>query len=172
MQYIIDGYNLLKTDPELMMLQRFGLEAAREALIKRVGSAAGLRAASQVTIVFDGHQSGNATETVQRQGRIIIVFSKLGETADDVIKRMVRQSATPSDIRIITRDWEIKDVTRAAGAASTMLTRRLPPKPKKSFGKDSDDEASGWDNTTRKRGPSKRLPKNQRKSKPTDDVYW
>ena len=85
----------MKTEPELAMLQRAGLELAREALIKRVNSAAGLKTAGQITIVFDGHQNGNATESSQRYGRIIVIYSKLGETADEVIKRMVRQADTP-----------------------------------------------------------------------------
>lgn len=175
MDYIIDGYNLMKTEPELAMLQRAGLELAREALIKRVNSAAGLKAAGQITIVFDGHQNGNATESSQRYGRIIVIYSKLGETADEVIKRMVRQSDTPENIKVITRDWEIKDVVWAAGSGSTNISRRPTPKTKKSSvgnkNKEADDNP-GWNATTRKRGPSKRPAKSQRKPNPNKDVYW
>ena len=174
MLYIIDGYNLMKTEPELAMLQRAGLELAREALIKRINSAAGLKTAGQITIVFDGHQNGNVTESSQRYGRIIVIYSKLGETADEVIKRMVRQSDTPENIKVITRDWEIKDVVWAAGSASTNISRRPTQKTKKSAvsSKDANEDKPAWNSTTRKRGPGKRPAKNQRKPDPNKDVYW
>lgn len=173
MHYIIDGYNLMKTNPELAMLQRLELEVAREALLKRVGSAAGLKTASQITVVFDGHLSGNTAETVQRRGRIVVIFSKLGETADEVIKRLVRQSVAPEVIKVITQDWEIKDSITAGGASSTNITRRPSIKSKNTKNTAEDEaEDKGWNASTRKKGPSKRAPKRQRKPGSKSDIYW
>ncbi len=113
--FIIDGYNLMKTDPELAMFMRHGLEYAREGVIKRVDNAAGLKNARSITIVFDGHLSGQAVETRQRRGRLVIIFSKLGENADEVIKRLVSGYTTPAEVKVISRDWELKDAAHQAG---------------------------------------------------------
>ena len=168
--FIIDGYNLMKTDPELAMLLRGGLEFAREALIKRVEMAAGLKAAGSITIVFDGHQGGQPQETRQRRGRMLIIFSKLGETADDVIKRLVASYSTPEEVKVITRDWELKDAARQAGQTSGIIKRR--PGQLKNKPENEDVAESGWNGTTKKKGPGKRTPKSSRRKGPGDDVYW
>ncbi|HEX2916396.1 MAG TPA: NYN domain-containing protein [Chloroflexia bacterium] len=168
--FIIDGYNLLKTDPELSMFQRIGLEYAREALIKRVDFAAGLKKASSITVVFDGHTGGQPVETRQRKGRIMIIYSKLGETADDVIKRMVAGYADPDEVKVITRDWELKDAARVAGQSSGVIKRK--PQPRHTRSAKDDEDYEGWNNSTKKKGPAKRQPKNARKKGPGNDVYW
>src|SRR4051794_24407476 len=122
--FIIDGYNLMKTDPELAMFMRHGLEYAREGVIKRVDNASGLKNARSITIVFDGHQGGQSVETRQRRGRLVIVYSKLGETADDVIKRLVLTYASEQEVKVISRDWELKDAAREAGQSSGNIKRR------------------------------------------------
>ncbi len=167
--FIIDGYNLMKNDPELAMFIRNGLEFAREGLIKRVEMAAGLKQARSITIVFDGNKNGQAVETRQRRGRIVIIFSKLGETADDIIKRLVAEHTTPAEVKVITRDWELKDAARQAGQTSGVIKRR--PSQIKPPVREEDD-SDGWGGSTKKKGPGKRNPKNSRKKGPGNDVYW
>ena len=169
--FIIDGYNLMKTDPELAMFMRNGLEYAREGVIKRVDNAAGLKNARSITIVFDGHQNGQAVETRQRRGRLVIIYSKLGETADEVIKRLVLGYATEQEVKVISRDWELKDAAREAGQSSGTIKRKQSLNQARQQAA-KDDDGSGWNNSTKKRGPSRRAPKNSRKKGPGDDVYW
>jgi uncharacterized protein len=168
--YIIDGYNLMKTDPELAMLQRGGLEFARDALIKRVEMAAGLKKALSITLVFDGHKGGQVEETRQRRGRILIIFSKLGESADEVIKQLVASYTSPQEVKVITRDWELKDAAREAGQTSGTIKRR-PSQVRPNPGAEDNDEG-GWRGTTKKKGPDKRNPKSKRRKGPGNDVYW
>lgn len=174
--FIVDGYNLMKTDPELAMFMRHGLEYAREGVIKRVDNASGLKQARSITIVFDGHQGGQAVETRQRRGRLVIIYSKLGETADDVIKRLVLTYPNEQEVKVISRDWELKDAAREAGQSSGNLKRRQSLNGGRSqTGSKSgakDDDGAGWNNSTKKRGPAKRSPKGSRKKGPGDDVYW
>ena len=172
--FIIDGYNLMKTDPELAMFMRFGLEYAREAVIKRVDNAAGLKTAASITIVFDGHLSGQPVETQQRRGRILVIFSKLDENADSVIKRLVANYASqPDQAKVISRDWELKDAARAANQSSGNIKRRtsLNQARHNHNHKDEEDPAT-WNKSTKKKGQPKRQPKNTRKKGPGDDVYW
>ena len=173
--FIIDGYNLMKSDPELQMFQRFGLEYAREAVIKRVDNAAGLRTASSITIVFDGHINGQPVETKQRRGRLLIIFSKLEENADSVIKRLVTTYAQPNEVKVITRDWELKDAARDANQTSGVIKRRVSlnqTRQNQSHKNEPEDDGSGWNNSTKKKGNPKRQPKNTKKKGPGDDVYW
>jgi predicted RNA-binding protein with PIN domain len=169
--FIIDGYNLMKTDPELAMFMRHGLEYAREGVIKRVDNAAGLKNARSITIVFDGHHSGQAVETRQRRGRLVIIFSKLGENADEVIKRLVSGYPTEGEVKVISRDWELKDAARQAGQTSGNIKRRESLNRTRQQAAREED-ASGWNNTTKKKGPSRRPPKNSRKKGPGNDVFW
>lgn len=167
MHIIVDGYNLMKTDPELAGYQAISLEYAREAVIKRVLSASGLKGVANITLVFDGHLTGQTTQTTQRRGRITVIYSKLGESADEVIKRLVAQS--PGDeIKVITRDNELRTTVGASGATSGMMKRRAfnSQQPK------SENETSGWNKSTDKKGPSKRDSKKGRKRGPGNDVYW
>ncbi len=173
---IVDGYNLLKTDPELAMLERAGLEFAREALLKRLLSASGLRAARSITVVFDGHKNGYSHETTERwaNGRILVIYSKLGESADEVIKRLVaraEQAGTGANTRVVTRDWEIKNAASQSGASSSMMKRR-PSFEKAREQAQADEDANGWNQTTRKKGPAKRTKKSDRKRGPGNDIYW
>ena len=170
--FIIDGYNLMKTDPELAMFMRHGLEYARESVIKRVDNAPGLKNARSITIVFDGHQGGQDVETRQRRGRLVIVYSRLGETADDVIKRLVLTYASEQEVKVISRDWELKDAAREAGQSSGNIKRRQSLHKSRQQSTVQEDHGAGWNNSTKKRGPAKRSPKNSRKKGPGDDVYW
>ncbi|MEI7553818.1 NYN domain-containing protein [Candidatus Chlorohelix sp.] len=162
----VDGYNLMKTDPELALYQKAGLEFAREAVIKRVNSAAGLKKAVSITIVFDGHHEGKERETVERKGRITVIYSKLGESADDVIKRMVSAHPQANQVRVITRDNDLRMTVGLSGANPGMI-KRHPASPTK---KDDDSEDSGWNNSTRKKGQSRRA--SRKKRGPGNDLYW
>lgn len=173
-EVIVDGYNLLKTDPELAMFQKDGLEFAREALIKRLLSASGLRSARSITIVFDGHKNGYSYETTERRanGRLTVIYSKLGESADEVIKRMVAsRNSQAANVRVITRDWEIKDAASQSGATSGVMKRRPSFEKARQQSRENED-AEGWNQSTRKKGPAKRTKKSDRKRGPDNDVFW
>ena len=58
-----------------------------------------------ITVVFDGWQGGWSTEKRERKKGIDLIFSKLGEKADEVIKRLVREKG--SGAIVITSDREI-----------------------------------------------------------------
>ena len=54
---IIDGYNVLHTQPQLVALMRSDMEQARHQLVRHIETAA-LAMADQVTLVFDGKERG------------------------------------------------------------------------------------------------------------------
>ena len=107
MLLIIDGYNLLHVGRSLTRLSATDLQRERDRLIDRLAAYRRGRLCD-ITVVFDGWQSGWATENRGRQKGVDLVFSKLGEKADEVIKRMIREKG--AGVTVITSDREIARV--------------------------------------------------------------
>lgn len=110
---IIDGYNLLGARGGL----RGDVEAAREALIRDLAGYR-QRKSHPVTVVFDGWRSGHPLEQAEWRDGIQVVFSKHGEQADAVVKRLAAQYGTAC--AVVSSDHEIVNFARARG--STVLT--------------------------------------------------
>ena len=108
MHLIIDGYNLLHVAHSLIHLDSIQLQWERDRLIDQLSAYQLLRPCG-ITVVFDGWRGGWSTEKREKKKRIELVFSKLGEKADEVIKRLVKEKG--SGVIVITSD---KDIARYA----------------------------------------------------------
>jgi len=164
MHIIIDGYNLIRQSQRLKEIERYDLQAGREALVEAVAAYRRLKP-FPVTIVFDG---GDALPGMPRRDQlkgIRLRFSKTGELADEVIKRIIGREK--ANALIVSSDREIIDYAQTKGAAtisSVEFDERLEmAQYMDSKGMDDAVPASGWQATTRKTGPSRRLPKRKRK---------
>jgi len=116
MHIIIDGYNLIRQSDSLRRLERFSLEQGRAELIKRVAHYKKLKN-HKITVVFDGWINGSAREERLREEGVYIVYSKKGETADEVIKRMAI-AGRGGEIIVATSDRDVTDsVVKAGGVA-------------------------------------------------------
>ena len=62
-----------------------------------------------MTVVFDGWQGGWNTEKMEKRKEIEIIYSKLGEKADEVIKRLIKEKG--SEAIVVTSD---RDISRFA----------------------------------------------------------
>jgi len=76
------------------------------------------RTGHEVTVVFDAWREGGERETSLKTGGVTVVYSRLGETADSVIKRIV--SRQDRKWVVVTSD---RDVASAAWAASSVAIR-------------------------------------------------
>jgi predicted RNA-binding protein with PIN domain len=103
---IIDGYNLIG-------IYHKDLKKEREKLIDSLISYR-KRKGHEITVVFDGWKTGEAKETQSIVSGIRIIFSRIGENADSVIKRII--STEKHDWIVITSDREIKDFAFSSGA--------------------------------------------------------
>jgi uncharacterized protein len=108
MHLIIDGYNLLHVNRSLIRLNSTQLQWERDRLIDQLSAYQKLKPCG-ITIVFDGWQGGWSTEKRERKGGIEIIFSRLEEKADEVIKRLAKEKG--SGAIVITSD---RDVARFA----------------------------------------------------------
>jgi len=112
MHIIIDGYNMIRQSDTLRRCERLSLEAGRNALIHRVSIYRKLKG-HRMTIVFDGWGAGPATEERDRQEGVDIIYSRRGEKADDVIKRMVEKRQ--EEMVVVTSDRGIADFVHHRG---------------------------------------------------------
>lgn len=84
---LIDGYNLIGT-------AHGNLEEARKELIEALQQYAVIKK-HDITVVFDGWKSGRKDQTRTRQAHVTVIYSRLGETADVAIRKMLKPDAKP-----------------------------------------------------------------------------
>ncbi len=109
-QYFLDGYNAVNQIPHLAQKT---IREAREGLVRLVetGGFSG-SPRNEVTIVFDG-QAGIVY--FRKPSGTKVIFSA-GETADDLIKRLVERSGNKKNVYVITDDKGLSQNVRDFGA--------------------------------------------------------
>ncbi len=162
---IIDGYNLIRQSKKLSALDQQDIQLGREALVDMLATYKKIKA-HRITVVFDGTRSPLLSQQRDRQKGITIVFSHNGESADTVIKQMARKEGEKA--LVVSSDLDIVRTVEARGAA-TISAAEFENKLTLShyagaMGLDR-DAYNGWQPTTKKKGPSRRLSKKQRKTK-------
>ena len=128
---LVDGYNVIKNTPELLaMEQRQSLASAREALVRQL-NAKYRHTPHQVVVVFDGQQ---ARETQERIQCIRLIYTRQGETADEVIVRLAREAADRQQTTVVvSNDAQVRSNVTAVGgqtASSKELADHLNTPPK------------------------------------------
>lgn len=80
---LIDGYNLIGVNHS-------SLKEARDRLIEMLVFYKNKKN-HEITIVFDGYKTGTGYETVQYKAGIRIIYSAVGNKADDVLKSIIEK---------------------------------------------------------------------------------
>ncbi len=111
MDVIIDGYNLIASEYGL----RGALEHKRNGLVQQL---ARYRKAKGffVSVVFDGWKAGQFNETSEKVDGVTVIFSRLGEKADNVVVRLARQRG--SGCVVVSSDGEVRSSVEKFGAAA------------------------------------------------------
>jgi len=163
MHLIIDGYNLLHVNRSLIRLNSTQLQWEREHLIDQLSAYQKLKPCG-ITVVFDGWQGGWSTEKRERKGGIEIIFSRLEEKADEVIKRLVKEKG--SGAIVITSD---RDVARFAErmVVSVISSEQFREKLEVSVNKFEDlfEEEEEEEKGIKKKGLSRRLSKKEKRAR-------
>jgi predicted RNA-binding protein with PIN domain len=120
---IIDGYNLLGAGSRGKSAGEAWSEAAREDLLRRL-AAYRQRRGHAVTVVFDGWRAGGPSEQRDHRGGVQLIYSRRGEQADEVIRRLA--STYGAGCAVVTSDAEIGRSARAAGALVIMAQEFWP----------------------------------------------
>ncbi|MEI7591503.1 MAG: NYN domain-containing protein [Deltaproteobacteria bacterium] len=119
MNIIVDGYNLIRQSIPLRSAEKISLEAGRRALLVAL-DAYQQQKRHQITVVFDGWEGGTPQEERDVFKDINIIYSKLGEKADEVIKRIVAQGS--DNFTVISSDRDIANyvIRRGYSAISSL----------------------------------------------------
>ncbi|MEV0730041.1 NYN domain-containing protein [Polymorphospora sp. NPDC050346] len=117
---VVDGYNVTKRG-----FAEMSLEQQRKRLITGLGGIAA-QTGDEVTVVFDGAERVHGLPPAPRGVRVL--FSRKGETADELIRRLVRAEPAGRAVVVISSDREVADGVRRHGAyplGADSLLRRL-----------------------------------------------
>lgn len=157
MRWLIDGYNVIRRDPDLRSREAESLEAGRKALLALVARLA-QGSSDHFTVVFDGARVGGAAPA---GGRVQVVFSRPPASADDVLMRLAGQWGNGAVV--VTSDRAIADRARRARCAvlgAEEFLARATAAVGGSAGEDGAREEPDADDRARpKRGNPRRLSK-------------
>jgi predicted RNA-binding protein with PIN domain len=138
------------------------MEKAREALLSLL---AGYRKGRphDITVVFDGYRNGMAVEQHAIFNNVKVIYTHLGEKADDVIKKLI--SRERKDWIVVTEDRDIVDHAWAVGSVPVHPDRfmgivekstRHRPSEEITEADDEDDEYGGHERKGNAYQPSKK----------------
>lgn len=110
--YYIDGYNVIHHSSTLQPLAMQDFEAAREALIEKVGRFCA-STGTTAKIVFDGR--GRRIQPMERLSHypgLEVLYSPGHQSADTVIERIVYTSQDRRNVIVVSADRGIRDLCR------------------------------------------------------------
>ncbi len=160
MLLLIDGYNLLHSGRTLVHLNAIELQWERERLVEKLAIYRQIRP-FDILVVFDGWQGGWVTEKREKKKGIDLIFSKAGEKADEVIKRIVREKG--AGVTVITSDREISTYAERL-SVPVIPSEQFQEKLKRinlGAGKSVEDEERTQG--VKKKGPSRKLSKKEKR---------
>jgi uncharacterized protein len=111
---LVDGYSLLHGWPDLAAGQPRYSAAAREQLIHmlaRYADASG----TPVTVVFDGSRPRGGPAQAEGDAGIEVLFSRAGQTADQIIERVTHRMKSFGEVLVVTDDYAERDTVIALG---------------------------------------------------------
>ena len=157
MRWLIDGYNLIRRDPDLRAREEESLEAGRTALVHLVAGTA-RESRDDFTVVFDG---ARVTGGSPSGGRVEVLFSRPPRTADDELMGLARRHGAGAIV--VTSDRRIQDAARRAHcpvlAAEQFLQRLTAASQPPGLADPTDEEE---DRPREKRGNPRKLSKEAR----------
>jgi predicted RNA-binding protein with PIN domain len=111
-----------------------------------------------ITVVFDGWRTGRGQESQHVTGRIKVIYSRIGENADSVIKRIISSErrewiVVTSDREIAAYAWSSGSVPVSSDNFLSAMERNRPTA--------ADEDEEGYPEPRRK-GSSRKLSKKDR----------
>ena len=162
---IIDGYNLIRQSNSFSDFDRQDIQLGRETLVDTLAAYRRIKH-HKITVVFDGTNAPPFSRHENQIKGIKVKFSRKGELADSLIKRMVNREREKA--LVVSSDLDIVNFAAAKGAA-TISSSDFEEKITMAVyidtkGLEREDEG-GWVPSTQKKGPSKRLSKRTRRNR-------
>jgi predicted RNA-binding protein with PIN domain len=158
MRWLLDGYNVIRRDPDMRSREAQSLADGRTALLHFVAAVA-RRCGDDFTVVFDGARVAGGEPV---GGQVQVIFSRPPQSADQVLITLASQLRDASIV--VSSDRTVRDAARRAGAAVVSAdefldaagTMEPSPQEQKEDEEDDDDTPAG------KRGNPHRLSREAR----------
>lgn len=114
---LVDGYSLLHAWPELAPGKARHSMAARDeliAILTQYRDAIG----TPISIIFDGGGAPKGTAKPHSTPALEVLYSKAGQTADDIIERVTHRLLRYGDVLVVTDDFAERDTVIALGGSA------------------------------------------------------
>jgi predicted RNA-binding protein with PIN domain len=165
---LIDGYNVIRRSASLRAEDELAPDLGRESLLERLRRYKRVRR-HRISVVFDAGDQAHLAEERHREKGIRVIYSGRGETADLLIKRICQ--AESRNLLVVTSDRELAGYAEGCGA-TTIDSGEFEAKMEMALyldnkGSQEEDEGEAWRPSagTRKKGPSRRPSKKERKQR-------
>jgi predicted RNA-binding protein with PIN domain len=115
---LVDGYSLLHNWSKLARGKPRHSAAARDELIQRLTQyrdAIG----TPITIFFDGGGAPNGTPAALSTPEMEILYSRSGQTADDLIERAAHRFGDYGEVLVVTDDYAERDTVIGLGGMTS-----------------------------------------------------
>ncbi len=113
---LVDGYSLLHAWPDLARGKPRHSPAARSELIHQL-SQYGDSISTPITVVFDGKGSGPFEAEAASTRMVEIIYSKAGQTADDIIERVAAKLVNYGEVLVVSNDFAERDTVASVGGS-------------------------------------------------------
>ena len=111
----VDGYNVINSWKNLKEIKDYSYESSRLQLIDILQNYSAFNG-YKMFIIFDAQLLKGSVRKKEKQGNLVVVFTKEGETADDYIERMVNNIGRKSEVCVVTSDSLEQQVAFQRGA--------------------------------------------------------
>ena len=115
---LVDGYSLLHEWRELAPGKPRYSAAARDELIRELMQYQDSNG-TPVTIVFDGNRPQAGPSPVESTRELEILYTKAGQTADQVIERVTHRLAAYGEVLVVTDDNAERDTVTSVGGMTS-----------------------------------------------------
>lgn len=153
MKWLVDGYNVIRRDPDLRGAEAESLEAGRVALLHLLARVA-RESGEEFVVVFDG---ARRTGAAPAPGQVQVVFSRPPQSADDVLIGLAGQYRTGA--AVVSSDRTVATAAQRAGCtavgAEAFVAAVARGAPAADAGDEDEDEADT--RPTARRGNPRRL---------------
>jgi len=111
MEYIVDGFNVIKTS-FIKKYEKYGIEGAQGFLIDILERYKKKHPSVEITVVFDGK---SPSISFYQKRRIKIIFSN-EITADEKIRKILENKKNKTQIQVVSDDREIQEFSKIIGS--------------------------------------------------------
>ena len=111
---LVDGYSLLHSWPQLAPGMPRHSAAARDGLV-RILRLYSDTVGTPITVVFDGAGRRGSNSPNESSASVEILFSRSGQTADQIIERVTHRMKPYGEVLVITDDYAERDTVVSMG---------------------------------------------------------